>query len=343
MKIERRLTPLQNKYNVAIVGMGIFGKNHLEVLKAMKKVNIIGVYDNHPERKDEIAALYPDINFFEDLKDLLNHKDINVIHVTTDERTHFEIGREVLEANKHLFMEKPITAKYEEAVALWGLSKARSKKIGVGHLLRHEKKHKRLKEKVLNGDIGKIKSITLKRNFSKSMLNHYGRINAYVTAMVHDIDLVQFFTESSIETVAGIQSDPQKQSYSFNTAYLETKSGVSAHIQNIWLLPDSYPYGMDYEVTIYGEEGVLRTNINHDIEVFQEKTSYEEFFLDEALKSELEYFIDIITCEKEVTEPTIEESIHNIEVAEKLIEVANKGLSKLNRIKDEPIYDRDTE
>ena len=57
----------------------------------------------------------------------MNHADINVVHVTTDERTHFEIGRAVLEANKHLFMEKPITANYEEAVALWGLSQARSK------------------------------------------------------------------------------------------------------------------------------------------------------------------------------------------------------------------------
>lgn len=340
IKIERRFTQLNKRYNVAIIGMGIFGKNHLEVLKKLEAVNIVGVYDNNPARKAEISILYPDIHFFDHFEEILNHVDINVVHVTTDERTHFEIGRAVLEANKHLFMEKPITANYEEAAALWGLSQARSKKIGTGHLLRHEKKHKKLKEKILNGDIGKVKAITLKRNFSHEMLDHYGRINAYITAMVHDIDLVQFFTGSSIEKIAGIQSDPTKQSYSFNTAYLETQSGVSAHIENIWLLPDSYPYGMDYEVTIYGQKGVLRTKINHDIEIYNEKTTYEELFLDEALKEELEFFIDTIINNKEVTEPTIEEAIHNIEIAEELIKVANRGVVPIssNTTKDEPVY-----
>jgi UDP-N-acetylglucosamine 3-dehydrogenase len=337
-ELGRRLSPLKFKYNAAIVGMGIFGKNHLDVLTKLEEVNVVGVYDDKPERKAEIAALYPHIHFFENFESVLNHKDISVVHVATDEKSHFEIGRQVLEANKHLFMEKPITANYEEAIDLWGLSQARSKKIGVGHLLRHEKKHKRIKEKILNGDIGSIKSITLKRNFSQSMLDHYGRINAYVTAMVHDIDLIQFFTESSIERVAGIQNDPQKQSFSFNTAFLETESGVAAHIQNIWQLPESYPYGMDYEVAIYGEEGILRTSINHDIEIYQDKTTYEELFLDEALKAELEYFVDTLINEKEVSEPTIEEAIHNIEVAEELIQVANKGISALRKIKDVLVY-----
>ena len=36
IKIERRFTQLNKRYNVAIIGMGIFGKNHLEVLKKLE-------------------------------------------------------------------------------------------------------------------------------------------------------------------------------------------------------------------------------------------------------------------------------------------------------------------
>nr|WP_318540273.1 Gfo/Idh/MocA family oxidoreductase [Terribacillus saccharophilus] len=316
-------------YNVGIIGMGIFGKAHLDVLRSLDNVNVIYVYDKNPNIIEMIKTKYPDLNVAKSMDDLLRNKDIEVIHVTTDENSHFSIGKKVLLAEKHLFIEKPITSSYSEANQLYEIAKKKNKKVGVGHLLRHEKKHRSLKESIEKGEIGELKVITLKRNFSKSMLEHYGRINAYITAMVHDLDLVQYFSEDRIKKVAGYQTIPHKNSYFFNTAYLETKKGITAQVENIWLLPENYPYGMDYEVSLYGTEGMLRTSINADIELYGKNISFKELFLDTALLEELKYFINIILNNEVVNTPTIEEAIHNIEIAEKLVDVANIGVRDL--------------
>ncbi|MBM7662278.1 putative dehydrogenase [Bacillus mesophilus] len=318
-------------YNVGIVGLGNFGVAHLEILSKLRDVNVIGVFDKNTIVKEKVMGEYPEVRFFQSLEELLTNEETNVIHVITDESTHYDIGKKVLESNKHLFMEKPITTKHEDALELKALADSRNLKIGVGHLLRHEKKHLAIKERILEGKIGEVRAISLKRNFSKSMLSHYGRINTFVTSMVHDIDLVQFFAGSQIENVAAIQALPERESYYFNTAYLQTKSGVHAHIETIWLLPEEYPYGMEYEVNIFGSKGVLKTRLNPDVEVYNDKTIYEEFFLKDALVAEIESFVTTIVQDNTVAYPTIDEAIHNIAVAESLVQAANIGVKTVRK------------
>ena len=66
---------------------------------------------------------YPDIILTENYKDILNDKLIDAVVVATPNKTHFNIVKESIKANKHVFVEKPITQTGTEVLELINLKK----------------------------------------------------------------------------------------------------------------------------------------------------------------------------------------------------------------------------
>jgi predicted dehydrogenase len=60
----------------------------------------------------------------------------DAVIVAAPTRFHATLGRQVLEAGRHLFMEKPIAATLEEAEALAAIAAARGRVLQVGHIER---------------------------------------------------------------------------------------------------------------------------------------------------------------------------------------------------------------
>ncbi|WP_243525745.1 Gfo/Idh/MocA family protein [Bacillus pseudomycoides] len=320
---------MKKTYNVGIIGLGFFGRLHLDSLYKNKDVNIVGVCDLSIEKWNEIKNHYKDINFYTAVDELLGQDNIDVVHITTDEETHYEIAAKALSYGKHIFMEKPLVTDLTQANILYKKAKEKNLSIGVGHLLRFESRHKDLKKAIKGGTLGSIECITLRRNFKKGMIDHYGRVNAFITALVHDIDLVQFFSESKIIKGNGVQLLPKLKSYQFNSAVLETENSIVCSLENIWLLPDEYPYDMEFEVVIYGTQGTARTRINPDVEYFTKDTKYSELLINDALDKELKHFIEHVLYDVGELQPTLEEAIHNVEIALHLVEQ-----SKHNKLVD---------
>ena len=69
---------------------------------------------------------YPDIILTENYKDILNDKLIDAVVVATPNKTHFNIVKESIKANKHVFVEKPITQTGTEVLELINLKKNKS-------------------------------------------------------------------------------------------------------------------------------------------------------------------------------------------------------------------------
>ena len=60
-----------------------------------------------------------------------NSKDITSVIIATSINTHYEIAKKALENGKHVFIEKPVTLKYEEAIELREIARKNNLKIGV--------------------------------------------------------------------------------------------------------------------------------------------------------------------------------------------------------------------
>ena len=305
-------------YNVGIVGLGIFGKEHLNVLSKLHNVNIIGVCDIDNEKLEFTKDNYPIKHFYNDIESLIGNNEIDTIHITSNENTHYDIAMLALEHNKNLYIEKPLAITIKEAYKIRNKAKNKNLKISIGHLLRYDNRHEYINNSIKKGEIGQILAISLRRNYKKEMIEHYGRLDPFLNAMIHDVDLIQFFTNENLLVDSSKQYYNHMNSSFVNTANLMTESGIPCFLENIWLLPNNYPFGMEFEVNIYGEKGFLRTRSTPHVESYSSDCLYPDLSLEEALERKLKNSIDYFIGDSNENSPTIDEAVHSIEIASHL-------------------------
>ncbi len=81
--------------------------------------------------KSDASDLYPEARIVRSVEEMLEVPDIDLITVTTPNRTHFEIAKKCLEAGKHVVIDKPFAATLAEAQELTELARARGKILSV--------------------------------------------------------------------------------------------------------------------------------------------------------------------------------------------------------------------
>lgn len=118
---------------IGVIGAGHLGKIHIRLLKEIQAFELIGFFDTDEERAKNIAAEF-EITAFSSAKNLIEECD--AIDIVTPTKFHFEYAKITLQKNKHLFVEKPITATANQAQELLDLSKGKDMKIQVGHVER---------------------------------------------------------------------------------------------------------------------------------------------------------------------------------------------------------------
>jgi hypothetical protein len=119
---------------IGVLGTGHLGKIHLKCIGlATSTYELVGFYDPNEKVAEEVAETY-NTKAFPDVASLI--AAVDVVDIVTPTTTHYELAKQVIEAGKHLFIEKPITHKLEEAKALVDLARDRGVKIQVGHVER---------------------------------------------------------------------------------------------------------------------------------------------------------------------------------------------------------------
>lgn len=114
------------KKNVCIVGYGAIGPVHAETLSGIEDVVVYGICDIDKKRADKGASEYACKAFYE-FDDCLKDEKIDSVHICTPHYLHFEMIEKCLLAGKQVVIEKPITMKKEEFLAL--LSKYKGKPV----------------------------------------------------------------------------------------------------------------------------------------------------------------------------------------------------------------------
>ena len=108
------------------------GTIHARLL-ANQNVTWSGIYDIDPARSQKAATDFKG-TAVDSLSQLIEQSDALVVASATS--SHYEIGRQILSAGKHLFLEKPITVTPEEGETLVALAKSKNLCLQVGHVER---------------------------------------------------------------------------------------------------------------------------------------------------------------------------------------------------------------
>lgn len=119
--------------NVGVVGLGRFGQFHCEKISKLPGVKLRGVYDTNFRTTVETAKKY-DCLPFTDFDSLLH--SVHAVSVVTPTVTHFEYIRKALLRNRHVFVEKPLTASYLEGEEVVQLAIDKNLLLQVGHIER---------------------------------------------------------------------------------------------------------------------------------------------------------------------------------------------------------------
>lgn len=99
---------------MGIVGTGI-GREHIAALQSLPDLfRVQAVCDLDEARAQMVASRYNVPYFTTSLKELCRRDDIDVIHVCTPSYLHYEHALQVLDAGKHVILEKPVAGSLQQ-------------------------------------------------------------------------------------------------------------------------------------------------------------------------------------------------------------------------------------
>jgi predicted dehydrogenase len=107
---------------VAVVGTGFGQKIHLPGLQIHHRTQVVAVYHRDPAQAQAIAATHQIPYAFHRLEDLVHQPEVQAVSISTPPFLHYDMAKTVLQAGKHLLLEKPTTLNVQEAVELYHLA-----------------------------------------------------------------------------------------------------------------------------------------------------------------------------------------------------------------------------
>lgn len=121
--------PAQGAIRAAVLGAGRIAQQHLACLAGLAGVQVVAVCDLSRALAESAAERYRAASWFTDHRRMLSEAQPDVVHITTPAATHFALARDCLEANTHVLVEKPVTATFEQLVALTAFAQARNLRL----------------------------------------------------------------------------------------------------------------------------------------------------------------------------------------------------------------------
>lgn len=146
------------KLKAGIVGCGgIANAKHLPSMLKSGLFEITAFCDIVRQRAEDSKKQFglPDSKVFENYRELLM-EDLDVVYVTTPNRSHAEISIAAMEAGKDVMCEKPMAITYEEAEKMIKSSKRTHKVLNIAYQNRYRPDSAYLQEMCKNGELGEI-------------------------------------------------------------------------------------------------------------------------------------------------------------------------------------------
>ena len=125
-----------DKIKVLVVGCGNMGTSHARAYHQLKGFEIVGLVSRKPESRDKLSKELGGYPTFGDYETALSTTRPDAVSINTYPDTHAVYIRAALNANAHVFVEKPLALTVEEAQGLVNLALEKDKKMVIGYILR---------------------------------------------------------------------------------------------------------------------------------------------------------------------------------------------------------------
>ena len=212
-----------DKVRVSVLGAGSLGQEHARIyaeLAAGGQVDFVGVYDVAAQTARKIAAQHG-VRAFGSVAEAAQASD--ALSIVTPTTTHFELARMLLQQDKHVLVEKPMTDNAGRAGELVQLAQQRHSVLQVGHVERFNPVFKYLETVA-----------TEPRFIETHRLSHYlarsTDVGVVLDLMIHDLDVVLAFVKSPVTSVDAVGIPVLSESEDIANARLRFANGCVANL-----------------------------------------------------------------------------------------------------------------
>lgn len=308
-----------SEVKVAIVGFGWFGKRHLRAWLGVPGVRVVALCDPSQDAFNAHARHGQDV-FHEDVRSgrhdcwqgipqfasinrMLAETDADIVDVVTPETDHAEVAATALEHGCSVVVEKPLATSASAALRLAELAQRAGRRLFAAHVLRFDARYTtafgiadRWPEPPLH--------IASQRHFQAAALDVYGRVDPFLGACIHDIDLAIWGHGRAPDRVLGFRTLDEAGRTRTAGGVLEWDGIGTACIQNCWALAAGAPAGFTFETTAFLPDRTVTIRNAPSVEVVgSDRATWPELFLwpecngvvDGALAEELAHFA---ACER---------------------------------------------
>ncbi|PIG80208.1 NAD binding Rossmann fold oxidoreductase [Aspergillus arachidicola] len=144
-------------FNVGVIGYGLSAKIYqIPFITAVKNLKLYAVVQRTPKPNDNAELDFPGIKSFRSTELMVKDPAVDVVVVTTAPDSHLELAKLALNAGKHVVVEKPFTATYQEAQELIDLAKKQNRLLTVYQSRRWDADYLTLSKLIKEGSLGRI-------------------------------------------------------------------------------------------------------------------------------------------------------------------------------------------
>lgn len=213
------------------MGAGYWGRNLVRNFAELGA--LAAICDPDREAAEALAARHGSTTAEFDA--VLQDKSVAGVAIAAPAVLHASLARRALEAGKHLFVEKPLALKVDEAEALCALADQRDRRLMVGHLLQYHPAFIRLRELVRDGALGRLQYVYSNRlNLGKVRIEE----DILWSFAPHDLSMILSLVghePSEVTAQGGYYLN--KAIADVTTTHLTFPNGEHAHVFVCWLHP----------------------------------------------------------------------------------------------------------
>jgi len=237
----------------AVIGVGSMGRNHARVYNELPAAQLVAVADVDPIAIESISHT-TQVRAYLDYRQMLEVERPQVVSIALPTYLHSEAAQAALEAGANVLVEKPIAASLEQGQRLIQLAKELNRLLMVGHIVRFNPAVQALKQKIQNGDLGRIFQIICRRvgPFPERLRD----VGVVIDLAPHDIDLMRYLTGlDPLRVYAETEQRIHTEQEDLFLGLLRFPDQVSGLLEINWLTPTKVR-----EVLVLGEYGLLRVD-----------------------------------------------------------------------------------
>ena len=232
---------------MGVIGAGSLGFHHVRILRDMDSVALAGFVESSDERAAYVASELM-VKRYNDPQSLLS--DVDAVTIVVPTPAHYAVGKAALEAGKHVFIEKPITATLEQADELIDIANRNGCIVQIGHVERFNQ--------AVRAALPYVSRPRFIESERLALFSLRGSDVAVVLdLMIHDIDLVLTLVGDTAEEISAVGVPVLTPMLDIANARVTFSSGAVANITSSRISRDRVR-----KIRIFQQSGYLSLDLS---------------------------------------------------------------------------------